>query len=69
MITAFGFSNVAAKEVAILYEAACPYCNQNHRASVSEGRITSPLETCRHFLGLMVDEKEGIIMSFRPQLP
>jgi len=69
MITAIGFTNVKAVEVATVYESLCVYCNQKHRAEIREGKIVSPTETCRHFLGLMIEEKEGLIMSFRPQLP
>jgi hypothetical protein len=69
MITAIGFTNVKSIETATVYEAACVYCGMKHMAEVRDGKVVSPIEQCRHFLGIMIDEKDGLIMSFRPQLP
>ena len=69
MIVAIGFTNVKAVEVATVYEAACCYCGMKHVAQVADNKVVCPVELCRHFLGIMIDEKDGLIMSFRPQLP
>ena len=69
MIVAIGFSNVKAKEAAIVYEGTCPYCNQLHTADLREGKVKVPENCCRHFIGLMVEDTGGLIMSFRPLLP